>query len=86
MKKVVLAAALTAIVAVAGGNALAQQDSNKVSNAKADRMICRNIREVGSRIASHRVCMTSTQWAEQRRQQRQDVERQQQIAPGASGH
>jgi len=85
MKKFVAVAALATVAAATAG-AVAQQPAQPKGTSASDRVICRNIHEVGSRIASHRLCMTATQWAEQRRQQRQDVERQQQIAPGASGH
>lgn len=71
---------------IAGVAASAAPDTNNKQKDDPNRMICRTIHEVGSRLASHRICMTATQWAEQRRQQRRDVERQQTIAPGAGGH
>jgi hypothetical protein len=69
----ILVAGLSAAVAgVASGT-----PPETKQKAESSRMICRNIREIGSRIASHRVCMTSAQWAEQRRMQRMDIERSQ---------
>jgi hypothetical protein len=37
--------------------------------------ICRDIEETGSRLASHRVCMTRGQWEEQRRNSRQMIDK-----------
>lgn len=39
-----------------------------------DRVICRSVEEIGSRLSAKRVCMTSAQWAEQRRLQAAEVE------------
>lgn len=73
MKKLVAIAALATIAAAAG--AVAQEPAQPKGTPEPDRVICRNIAEIGSRIASHRVCMTAAQWAEQRRLQRMDTER-----------
>jgi hypothetical protein len=68
-----IAAGLSAMVAgVASG---AAPDTDAKQKDDSTRVICRNIHEVGSRLASHRICMTSAQWAEQRRLQRMDTER-----------
>ena len=38
-------------------------------------MICERQREVGSRLATKRVCMTRGQWADLKSQDRQEIER-----------
>jgi hypothetical protein len=38
-------------------------------------MVCKTIKVTGSRLNSQRVCMTVAEWAEERRQTRQGVER-----------
>ncbi len=43
----------------------------------ADRMICEREEVLGSRLQGHRVCKTASQWAEERRAAREDVERSQ---------
>ncbi len=40
-----------------------------------DEKICERIIETGSRLASKRVCMTAAQWAAQKTDHRNDVER-----------
>jgi hypothetical protein len=72
MRKFVAVAALATAAAAAG--AVAQQPDQPKGTPDTDRVIRRNIAEIGSRIASHRVCMTAAQWAEQRRLQRMDTE------------
>lgn len=43
--------------------------------AKPDKIICRRIEELGSRLKANKVCMTSSEWAEQRRLDRMNVDR-----------
>lgn len=38
-------------------------------------VVCEKQEETGSRLVSHEVCMTRSQWAEQRRLNRQDIEK-----------
>ncbi len=64
------------------------KDKQSNSASKADdpnKQICRQVRETGSRLVSHRVCMTKAQWDEQRRQDRMLIERSQMSScvPGA---
>ncbi len=71
MKTLALLVALTIpAAAVAGGT---PQNSGEGD----ERLICRSVKETGSRLSSRRVCQTAAQWAEQRRITRQDVERSQ---------
>jgi predicted Fe-S protein YdhL (DUF1289 family) len=48
--------------------------------------ICRTINETGSRLGSKRICLTRAEWAEQKRTQRQDLERAQRnpLPPGGN--
>lgn len=39
------------------------------------RRVCKTIKVIGSRLNTQRVCMTAAEWAEERRQTRQGVER-----------
>jgi hypothetical protein len=48
------------------------------ANGKAaKRVICKDIGEIGSRLASKRICMTAQQWEEQERRDREDAADQQ---------
>jgi hypothetical protein len=84
--------AVTAIIAVAAaGTVYAQQPppSEPITvvgehpNKKPDpnEVICEKQQEIGSRIVSKRVCMTRSQWQEQRRLDRQDLDRAQNQRP-----
>jgi hypothetical protein len=58
---------------------------NKSANS---RVICQDIREAGSRLASQRICMTAEQWKQQQEHDREMLaQRQQQSTnPGAPGN
>ena len=56
----------------AGGEAPAQRGES--ADARQE-VVCQVQRVTGSRLAAKRVCMTREQWADQRRQQRQDIQR-----------
>ena len=43
--------------------------------AKTDKLICRSVEVLGSRLKSNKVCMTSSEWAEQRRLDRMNVDK-----------
>ncbi len=46
------------------------------ANAKdPNRKICEEFKETGSRVAGRRVCMTAADWAAQRQDNRDDVEK-----------
>jgi hypothetical protein len=46
-------------------------DSKKLS----ERLVCKTIEQIGSRVASKRTCMTAQQWDEQQRTTREDIQR-----------
>jgi len=41
----------------------------------ADPIICERIKEVGSLLATKKICRTKSQWADERRQDRMNIER-----------
>jgi len=43
--------------------------------SKAERMICRTFRANGSRLGGERACHTAAEWADLRRQARENVDR-----------
>lgn len=43
--------------------------------AKANKMICRSVEVLGSRLQKNKVCMTSSEWAEQRRVDRMNIDK-----------
>lgn len=44
---------------------------------KADPVVCERVTEIGSRLRAKKVCMTKSQWQEQRRGDRSNIERSQ---------
>ena len=66
------------VVAVAtcltGAPAIAQADQPKPAK-DPNEVVCEKQKELGSRIATKRVCMTRAQWAQQRLEQRQQLDR-----------
>ena len=53
-------------------------------DADPNELICRNMRETGSRLNTNRVCMTREQWIQRRREMRQNIDRAQtnRVYPG----
>ena len=81
MKKVVKGLAFIAISAAAPAIAQSQaqpaqpQQQQAAKKAAPDDMICEKQIDLGSRIATHKICRTRSQWAETLRDSRSDVER-----------
>lgn len=50
-----------------------------------DRIVCEREEQIGSRLGARKVCKTVREWQEQRRVQREEVERVQQQNSGMSG-
>jgi hypothetical protein len=46
----------------------------KPAKSDPDRIICEKIEQIGSRLATRRVCMTAAQWAEKRRLDREELQ------------
>jgi hypothetical protein len=57
------------------------------ANSADDKIVCEKEEQIGSRLGARKVCMTVKQWAEQRRIEREQVEKfqQQNTAPGNQG-
>ena len=71
MKRLILIAAL-----VAPSMALAQDggSSAEAKSRKGTQMVCRAIKETGSRLSKRKLCLTRDQWAEQKRIMRNDLQ------------
>jgi Flp pilus assembly protein TadB len=72
-----MAAACTAgamLASAAAAMPAKKQDTEKV--------ICRTIDELGSRLASKRVCLTRSQWRQQQEMQRQNLDKAQRSRTG----
>jgi len=66
----------------------AQAQTSSTADAakdKGDRVVCRSIEEIGSRLASKRVCLTMRQWEEQQRLDREMAEHTQRTQSEPSG-
>lgn len=91
MRRFVFASAMAlALASLGSAPALAQdaqqqqqQEQQQTTRKAADpnEVVCEKQQETGSRLGSERVCMTRSQWAEQRRLDRQDIERAQTSRP-----
>jgi hypothetical protein len=64
-----------------------QSTQPQVESAAGDpaQMLCEKVEQIGTRLSSSRVCMTRSQWAEQRRLNRQVVEKAQQTRCNGEG-
>lgn len=72
-KFLALGAAMAIVSAVP---AVAQQDDKPASKQKdPNQVVCEKVEELGSRLSVKRVCMTRSEWAERRRQDRMDIDR-----------
>ena len=74
MSRLMLIAAVMApaVALTAPSGALAQSGSNADAKRNAQ-LVCRPIKETGSRLSKKRICMTREQWAEQKRIMRTDL-------------
>jgi negative regulator of replication initiation len=66
--------AAQAPAADANASAPAAKTEDAAASSKANRMICRSVEVLGSRLKANKVCMTSSEWAEQRRVDRMSVD------------
>jgi hypothetical protein len=69
MRKLILIMALLAPTGV-----LADSGHSGADARRGEQMICRPIKETGSRLSRKRVCMTRDQWVEQKRIMRSDLQ------------
>ena len=68
-----MALLISAAPAVAQVTTLESQTPSSKSK-DPNRIICEKIQETGSRLNSRRVCMTSQQWEDQRRRDRENLQ------------
>ena len=79
MKAKVLAATVLVGASFVAGSALAQVTS--IGSARAPggndpkRVVCERVEVTGSRLGARKVCLTVAQWAEKRREHREELER-----------
>jgi hypothetical protein len=62
-------------VALASATVALAQPSQGGATGDANRVICRNMAETGSRLGHTRACHTAREWADLRRQTRENVDR-----------
>lgn len=80
-------AILTAAPAVAQTQPQLQAQSPVAKVSYADKVVCENELEIGSRLASHKICHTHSEWGQMRRDDRSATERTQtQRTMDANGH
>jgi hypothetical protein len=65
------------------------QQTNKSDQPNADakarnRVICQDITDIGSRLSSHRLCMTAEQWRQRQQEDQDAVADSQRQAQGSS--
>jgi hypothetical protein len=74
MKKLILIAALLAPAGTLVAPSVALAGSGADADAKRNtQLVCRPIKETGSRLSKKRICMTREQWVEQKRIMRTDL-------------
>jgi hypothetical protein len=70
------AAALLTVPAMTIAQPVQQQQQQTVAKTEnPDEIVCEKQEATGSRIATRRVCMTRSQWAEQRSADRMEIEK-----------
>lgn len=81
MLKLVILAALAAFGTTTVSAQVSSIESSRPDTKSQDpnKVICERAETTGTRLGAKRVCMTAAQWAEQRREQREDLERVQRI-------
>jgi hypothetical protein len=77
----ILPIALAAIVSAPVAAQTAPTKATQASNEKNDleRIVCERQEQIGSRLGARKVCKTVREWQEQRRIQRSEVEKVQQV-------
>jgi hypothetical protein len=67
------------IAALAVGSAAASEPAKEKKALDPNEKVCETIKPVGSRLATKRVCATRAEWAEQRKQDREETEKAQRL-------
>jgi hypothetical protein len=77
MSKLILIAALLAPAGALVAPSVALADGGDANAKRNTQLVCRPIKETGSRLSKKRICMTREEWAEQKRIMRADLDRSQ---------
>ncbi|MGN3975070.1 hypothetical protein [Tsuneonella sp. SYSU-LHT278] len=72
-----MAAALAVLAAPAVAGPVGERETvaNSPDNPSSEKVICRTIKVIGSRLKGERMCKTATEWARDRTEQRNAVEK-----------
>jgi hypothetical protein len=73
-RKYLALAAVTAMISATPALAGTSESSGSKSR-DLNEVVCEKIEVVGSRLATKKICMTRAEWAERRREQRQEIDR-----------
>jgi hypothetical protein len=65
--------------------AIASADEKKADKNDPDRIICEKQKELGSRLATKKICMTAAEWEVRKREDREAIDKGQMQARGPSG-
>ncbi len=68
------ALSVTAIPAVAQTQPVAPAQQQSAKTSYADQMVCETQEEIGSRLATHKICHTRSQWAQIHQDERSQTE------------
>lgn len=76
---ILMSASAFVVTSLASAPAFAQAQPQQQQSAKKaldpNEVVCEKEEETGSRLSSHKVCMTRSQWAEQRRVDRAEIDK-----------
>ena len=84
MRKTLIGLGVLAGVAALGAGAAEAMEKSK-ARSDPNKVVCRNVSESGSRLKTKRVCHTNAQWAEIRREAKEQIDHIQNNRP-ASGN
>lgn len=82
LKPLLIAALAITAASPAFGETTTTSSSQVTEKAKAkdpNRKICEKVEKIGSRVSVIRICMTAAQWDEQKRENREHLERVQRV-------
>ena len=86
LSAMIIAGTVAAAPAVAQSQPQSQQQQQVSKAAGADQVICEKEEETGSRLTSHKVCHTRSQWDQLRRDDRSATEHIQSERPLSTPH
>ena len=84
--RVQLVRGLLLVLAVGAIPAMAAAEDQKPDQKDPNRMICEKQKELGSRVATKKICMTAAEWEIRRREDRAALEQAQVRRSGPAGN